>query len=348
MAQKKTIPLLSLLILMIGGCSRHAEPAGINGAGASFPAPLYRVWIADYCASHPGSAIDYQPKGSGAGISAIVDKTVDFAGSDAPMSAAELARAGGNIVEIPSTAGGVAIAYNLPGLNGQLELTGPMVADIFLGNITRWDDAKIAAVNPGIALPAMEIAPIIRGDKSGTTFVFTSWLATQSNEAKEVIGIDKTGNWPVGQRGEKSDGATQLLQQVHGSIGYIELNYATKNHLSVALLKNRAGKFVAPTAKAVTAAASAGAARMSGDQLTADIWNQTGDDSYPISTFSYLIVYKDLSNVKDAGRAKTLVNFLNWVETDGQSKAEALDYAPLSGDVTAKARKAIASLRGAP
>jgi len=316
----------------------------LNGTGASLPAPLYQAWIADYKAAHPDVEIDYQAKGSGAGISAITDKTVDFAGSDAPLTDAELARAGGHIVEIPATAGGVAIAYNLPGFSGDLKLTGPVVADIFLGNITKWNDAKIAAVNPGAALPDLAIAPIVRGDKSGTTFVFTSYLATQSDDAKEVIGVDKTGNWPVGQRGEKSDGVTQLLLQVKGGVGYIELNYASKNHLPVALLQNKAGKFVAPTPDAVSAAATAAAVKLSGDQMTTSIWNQDGEKSYPISTFSYLIVYKDLAYVKDGAKAKAIVDFLGWVESDGQSKSAALDYAPLSDEVTTKVKRLIGSL----
>lgn len=316
----------------------------LNGAGATFPAPLYKQWIADYHAAHPDVEIDYQAKGSGAGISSITDKTVDFAGSDAPMSKDDLTKAGADMVEIPSTAGAVAIAFNLPGFTGDLKLTGPLVADIFLGNITEWNDPKIAAANPGANLPAIAIVPIVRGDKSGTTYVFTSYLATQSQDARDVIGVDKTGNWPVGQKGEKSDGVTQLLQQVKGGIGYIEENYADKNHLPVAQLQNKAGKFVLPTAEGVSAAASAAATGMTGDQLTANIWNQDGDKSYPISTFTYLIVYKDLSYVKDAGKAKAMVDFLTWATTDGQTKSAALDYAPVGDAVTTKVKQAIASL----
>lgn len=337
-----TVSTLSALILSVGSTFAMGQ-ARLNGAGATFPAPLYKQWIADYHSAHPDVEIDYQAKGSGAGITGITDKTVDFAGSDAPMSEKELAKATG-IVEIPSTAGGVAIAYNLPGFTGDLKLTGPIVADIFLGNITKWNDPKIAAVNTGATLPDTAIAPIVRGDKSGTTFVFTSYLATQSNDAKDVIGVDKTGNWPVGQKGEKSDGVTQLLQNTKGGIAYIEENYADKNHLSVAQLQNKAGKFVLPTADAVSAAASAAAAKMSGDQLTASIWNQDGDNSYPIATFTYLIVYKDLAYVKDAAKAKALVDFLTWATTEGQTKAATLDYAPVGDDVTAKVKQAIASL----
>ena len=225
--QLQTIGKLTPLMLIISTAFAQGQTR-LNGTGATFPAPLYRQWITDYHIAHAEVEIDYQPKGSGAGVSAITDKTVDFAGSDAPLTDTELARADGNIVEIPATAGGVAIAYNLPGFTGDLKLTGPIVADIFLGNITAWNDPKIAAINPGTPLPAIPIAPVVRGDKSGTTFVFTSYLATQSADAKDVIGIDKSANWPVGQKGEKSDGVTQLLQQVKGSIGYIEENYADK------------------------------------------------------------------------------------------------------------------------
>jgi phosphate transport system substrate-binding protein len=316
----------------------------LNGAGATFPAPLYKQWIADYHAGHPKVEIDYQAKGSGAGISGILDKTVDFAGSDAPMSAAELAKAG-DVVEIPATAGGVAIAYNLPGFKGDLKLTGPIIADIFMGNITAWNDAKIAAVNPGAVLPGTAISPIVRGDKSGTTFVFTSYLATQSSDAKDLIGVDKSANWPVGQKGEKSDGVTQLLQQTKGGIAYIEENYADKNQLAVAVVQNKAGKFVGPTAEGVSAAATAAAQQMHGDQLTANIWDQGGDKSYPISTFTYLIIYKDLAYMKDAARAAALVDFLNWAVTDGQSKSASLDYAPVGDAVAAKVQAEIAALR---
>ncbi len=331
------------LVAAISAGSASADTR-LNGAGATFPAPIYKQWISDYHTAHAEVEIDYQAKGSGAGITGITDKTVDFAGSDAPMSAAELAKAGGDIVEIPSVAGGVAVAYNLPGFSGELKLTGPIVADIFLGNITKWNDAKILAANPGIDLPSTAIAPIVRGDKSGTTFVFTSYLATQSPDAKDVIGVDKSGNWPIGQKGEKSDGVTHLLQTVKGGIGYIEENYASKNKLPVALIQNKAGKFVGPTPEAVSAAAAAAAGRMDGDQLTADLWDQPGDGSYPISSFTYLIVHKDLAYVNDEAKAKAMVDFLTWASTEGQGKATAMDYAPVGDAVGVKVAKAISSL----
>jgi len=351
MKMNKWIQRAAVAVLAIaGGATVSFAQTRLNGAGATFPAPIYKEWVKDYTASHPDVQIDYQAKGSGAGIAGITDKTVDFAGSDAPMSKTELEKAGGTIVEIPSVAGGVAIAYNLPGFSGELKLSGPVVADIFLGNITSWSDAKIAALNPGASLPNLPITAIVRGDKSGTTFVFTSYLATQSQDAKDVIGVDKTGNWPKAQRGEKSDGVTQLLKEVKGGIGYIEQNYASKNKLPVALLQNKAGKFVGPTAEAVSAAASSGAANMSGDQLVANIWNADGEGAYPIASFTYLIVYKDLGYVKDEAKAKALVSFLTWATTEGQAKAAGLDYAPVGDAVTAKVKEAITSLTwsGAP
>jgi phosphate transport system substrate-binding protein len=350
MTQRIQRAAVVLVLTVAGGATVASAQTRLNGAGATFPAPIYKQWIKDYTASHPDVQIDYQAKGSGAGIAGITDKTVDFAGSDAPMSKDELAKAGGNIVEFPSVAGGVAIAYNLPGFNGDLKLSGPVVADIFLGNITSWNDAKIAALNPGANLPNLAITPIVRGDKSGTTFVFTSYLATQSQDAKDVIGVDKTGNWPKAQRGEKSDGVTQLLKAVKGGIGYIEQNYASQNKLPVALLQNKAGKFLAPTAETVSAAASSAAANMSGDQLTANLWNADGENAYPIASFTYLIVYKDLGYVKDAAKAKAMVDFLTWATTQGQAKAAGLDYAPVGDAVTAKVQAAIGSLTwsGAP
>jgi phosphate transport system substrate-binding protein len=335
---------LTLLATVTLGAASALGETRLDGAGATFPAPIYKQWVADYHAAHSDVEIDYQAKGSGAGITGITDKTIDFAGSDAPMTADELAKAGGDIVEIPSVAGGVAVAYNLPGFNGTLKLTGPIVADIFLGNITSWNDPKIVAINPGLTLPATTITPITRGDKSGTTFVFTSYLATQSSDAKDVIGVDKSGNWPVGQKGDKSDGVTHLLQTVTGGIGYIEENYASKNHLPVALLQNKAGKFVGPTSEAVSAAAGAAAGKMNGDQLNADIWNQDGQGSYPISSFTYLLVHKDLAYVKDPAKGRALVEFLTWASTDGQTKVASLDYAPVGDAVSAKVAKAIASL----
>lgn len=317
----------------------------LQGAGATFPAPIYKEWIKEYQKSHADVQIDYQAKGSGAGITGITDKTVDFAGSDAPMNKEELAKAtaNGEVLQFPTIAGGVAIAYNIPGFEGDLKLTGPLVADIYLGTITNWSDPKIAAENPGAKLPSLAIVPVARGDKSGTTFVFTSYLATQSPDSKDVIGVGKSGNWPAGQKGEKSDGVTSLIKDTKGAIGYIEQNYAAKNKLAVASLKNKAGAYVKPTPAAVSAAAAAAVSQFKGG-LTADIWNQDGQDAYPIASFSYVMIYKDLAYTKDEAKAKALADFLKWATTEGQKQAADLDYAPMGEDVSKKVAEALSGL----
>jgi phosphate ABC transporter phosphate-binding protein len=335
---------VAVAVLAVGATMVSAETK-LQGKGATFPAPVYKEWIKEYQKSHSDVQIDYQAAGSGAGITGITDRTVDFAGSDAPMNKDELAKAtaNGEVVQFPSIAGGVAIAYNIPGFSGDLKLSGPVVADIYLGTITKWNDPRIASENPGASLPDQAIVPIARGDKSGTTFVFTSYLATQSPDSKDVIGVGKSGNWPVGQKGEKSDGVTSLIKDTKGAIGYIEQNYAAKNHLQTASLKNKAGKYVKPTTEAVSSAAAAAASKMTAG-LTADIWNQDAAEAYPIASFSYVMIYKDLAYTKDEAKAKALVDFWKWALTDGQKMAGGLDYAPVGDEVSKKVGEALNSL----
>jgi phosphate transport system substrate-binding protein len=316
----------------------------LNGAGATFPAPLYKQWIAAFQKNHSDVQIDYQGKGSGAGISGITDKTIDFAGSDAPMSKKEIAKAGGDIVQIPATAGAVVLAYNIPGFNGELKLSGPVLADIFAGKITNWNDPKIAEINPGANLPDLTITPVERGDSSGTNFVFTSYLSTQSDDFKNNVGHGKTVTWPGGQLGQKNDGVTSLIKDNKGAIGYIELNYAMANNIPFATLQNKDGNFVKASPDSVSAAGAAGVAAGDGSKLTVDIWNQSGAGAYPISSFTYIIVYKDLSYLKDQTKAQTLVDFLTWATSDGQSLSAAAGYAPLAADVQKKVSDVIGSL----
>jgi phosphate ABC transporter phosphate-binding protein len=315
----------------------------LDGAGATFPAPLYQEWITTYQKSHPDVQIDYQAKGSGAGISGITDKTVDFAGSDAPMGKKEIAKAG-DVVQIPVTAGAVVLAYNLPGFNGELKLSGPVLADVFSGKITKWNDSKIADLNAGATLPDLAITPVERGDSSGTNFVFTSYLSTQSDDFRDNIGHGKTVKWPGGQLGQKNDGVTSLIKDNPGAIGYIELNYAMANNIPFATLQNKSGKFVKASPDSVSAAGTAALAK-GGDSLTVNIWNQDGDDAYPISSFTYIIVYKDLAYLKDQAKAQTLVDFLTWAtSSSGQDLAGPKGYAPLSADVQKKVSDAISAL----
>jgi len=309
----------------------------LQGAGATFPAPFYK---------HPDVQIDYQSIGSGGGIKAITDKTVQFCGSDAPMTKKELAAAGGdaNIVEIPSCAGGVVAIYNVPGLKDGLKLSGELLADIYLGKVSHWNDPAIAAMNAGVDLPNVAITPVWRTDASGTTFIFTNYLATQADEFLTTIGLGKQVQWPFGQGGKGNEGVTAVVQQTEGGIGYVEQSYADNNQLLSAQIKNKAGKFVKASPASVSKA-GAGAEFKKGDALlAADIWNQAGDEAYPIASFTYLIVHKDLNNLSNKGAAQDLADFLWWSTHEGQRYATDLGYAPLAPELQTKVEKALKGL----
>ena len=336
-----------LMALVIGALTLTAATARaevrLQGAGATFPNPIYQRWVTEYQKSNPDVKIDYQSIGSGGGIKGITEKTIDFAGSDAPMSKKEIAAAGGEVVHIPTVAGAVVAAYNLPGFSGELKLDGAVLADIYMGKITKWNDAKIAALNEGAQLPDLAITPAWRTDGSGTTFVFTNYLATQSDEYKNSVGMGKQVKWPVGQGGKGNEGVMAAVQQTPGGIGYVEVNYATANKIPFALMKNGSGKFVKASPQGISAAGE-GAVEKMDKSLAVDIWNQPGDTAYPISAFTYIIVYKDLGYLKDQNKAKALVAFLKWATRDGQSLAMEMDYAPLSDGVKKKVAEAIDSL----
>jgi phosphate transport system substrate-binding protein len=309
----------------------------IQGGGATFPGPLYQRWVTAYQEAHPDVKIDYQPIGSGGGIKGITDKTFDFAGSDAPMNKKEMTGAGGaeNIVEIPSCAGAVVLAYNLPDLKADLKLDGPTLANIFMGKITNWNDPAIRAMNSGIDLPDMPISTVHRADGSGTNYVFTHYLATQSDDFKQNVGMGKQVQWPVGQGAGQNVGVAGVIKQTKGAIGYIELAYAVQNNIPFALLKNKDGNFVKASPDTVSEAGNGALDQMT-NSLAVSIWNQGGKDTYPIASFTYLIVYKDLSALHDRTKAQALVDFLKWAVTDGEKLAPPLDYAPLSDGVVKK------------
>lgn len=318
----------------------------LQGGGATFPAPIYQTWISEYQKIHPDAKIDYQAIGSGGGINGIIDKTFDFAGSDAPMGKKEIAKAGGPraLVEIPTVAGAVVLAYNLPELQGTLKLDGPTISEIYLGGIKSWNDPKIAALNPGAALPNMPITPVHRTDGSGTNFIFSNYLCTQSQEFNNKVGSGKSVEWPGGAGGPGNAGVTQVVQTTKGSLGYIELAYALQNKISFADLKNKDGKFVKATPESVAVAGEDAAANMKGTILAANIWNQAGENAYPISAFTYIIVYKDLDYLKDAARATALAEFLHWATSDGEKLAAGLDYAPLTESIQKKVAAALGEL----
>jgi phosphate transport system substrate-binding protein len=314
----------------------------LTGAGATFPGLLYQVWVEKFNAVYPNVQINYQAIGSGGGIKAITEQTVDFGASDAAMKDSEVAAlpAGTKILHIPTALGAVVLIYNIKGVDGNaikgLQLDADNVAGIFLGTITKWSDPKISANNSAIAanLPDTSILIVHRADSSGTTNAFTTYLDTVSPDWHTKVGAGKEVNWPVGNGAPGNDGVSAGVKQTDGAVGYVELEYATVSGLSSALIKNAAGKFVAGSVDGVTAAAEAIADTFPADFRQAPIINGAGDTTYPIAAYTYILAYVDQ---KDADKGKTLVVFLYWALTDGQGEEKAIGYAPLPQSVQQKA-----------
>ena len=305
----------------------RSSGAALTGAGATFPAPLYSKWFDSY-ATKTGVKINYQSIGSGGGIRQLSEQTVDFGASDAPMSDAELARAkGGQVLHIPTVLGAVVVIYNLPGVSTGLKLTGEAVAAIFQGQITKWNDPRIASLNAGVSLPATDILVVHRSDGSGTTYVFSDYLASVSPAWATKPGRGKELQWPVGLGGKGNEGVTGQVKQTPGAIGYAELAYATQNKLAMASIRNAEGEFVAPTTESITAAAAGAAAKLPPDtDYRVSIVNAPGKGVYPISSFTWVIAY---AKQADAEKGKKLTDFLRWALGEGQGMVAALDYAPL-------------------
>lgn len=313
-----------------------AREVRLAGAGATFPESLYKRWVVEYQKAAPTVAVDYRAIGSGGGIRAITDKTVAFAGSDAPLTKKEIEAVGGEgvLVELPMVAGGVVPAYNVPGVDQPLNFTGEVLADIFMGKIAKWNDPKLAELNPGVKLPDLAILPAYRSDGSGTTFVWTSYLATQSQTFKDRVGTGKQVKWPVGQGGQGNPSVAAIVSQTQGAIGYIEQNFATMNRIPYGAVKNAAGKFVKASPESVkVATASAFEKPREDGRLIANIWNGAGEGAYPIAGFTYIIVYRDLRNLGGEQEAKALTDYLRWSLTEGQRFASEMDYAPLDSGV---------------
>jgi phosphate transport system substrate-binding protein len=334
-------------VALVFGVALTAMPAiaqtRLQGAGATFPAPFYKQLVVVYQGINPNVLIDYQSIGSGGGIRAITDKTVDFCGSDAPMSKKELQAVGGEdgIVEFPTCAGGVVPTYNLRGVKSELKFTGKLLADIYMGKVSQWNDPAIAKINPGVELPDLAITPVWRTDGSGTTFIFTNYLSTQSEDFTTTIGLGKQVQWRFGQGGKGNEGVTAVVQQTAGGLGYVEQSYADNNHLLCGMVQNKDGKFVKASPESVSAAGAGPASKMKGQVLAANIWDQPGEKAYPIASFTYLIVYRDLRNLRDRQNAQELVSFLWWVVHDGQGHAAKLGYAPLATEVQKKVEEAL-------
>ena len=308
----------------------------INGAGATFPYPLYSKWFSEYQKVDPAAQINYQSIGSGGGIRQLLEKTVDFGASDSPMTDDQLSKASDPVLHIPTVLGAVVLTYNLPDLKAPLELSGDIVADLFLGKITKWNDPRIMKLNPKAPLTDAAVLIVHRSDGSGTTGIFSDYLAKVSPDWKTKVGAGTALNWPAGLGGKGNEGVTGLVKQTAGAIGYVELIYAKSNTLAYAWLKNSAGKSIEPSTKSVTAAATGALKNMPAD-FRVSITNAAGKEAYPISGFTYLLVYKKMG----AEKGKPFVKFLRWAIKDGQSFAEPLSYAPLPKALVGKVSKKI-------
>ena len=311
-------------VLGIAALALPAAAQKLTGAGATFPYPIYSKWF-DMYKEKTGVQINYQSIGSGAGIQQVRAGTVDFGASDAALSNAQLKDMPRKIVHIPTVAGAVAIAYNLPGMNAQLKLTPEVLTGIYLGQITVWNDKRIAAANPGVEVPAAPILPVHRSDGSGTTNIFVTYLSAVSAPWKEMVGAGTSVSWPSGVGGKGNEGVSGVVRQTPGALGYVELAYAEQNKLPVAALRNRSGAFMPPSLASTTAAVQSSAAMLAKDVRT-PIVDAAAADAYPIAGLTFLLVYQDQ---KDPLKAKALVDFISWAMHDGQAVVEGLSYAKL-------------------
>ena len=316
------------------------QAVSLQGAGATFPYPLYSKWVAEYQKRDPRVRINYQSIGSGGGIRQVTERTVDFGASDAPMTDQELARAPAKLVHIPTTLGAVVVAFNLPGVD-RLELSPGVIAGLFLGEITSWADPQIASLNPGVTLPATAPMVTYRADGSGTTAVFTEYLSKVSPAWKEKVGSGKSVKFPTGLGAKGNEGVAGQLKTTPGSVGYLELAYAKQAKIAFAAVLNREGKAIVPSPDTVTAAAASVSAALP-DDLRVSIVDAPGAQAYPISSFTYLLVYEDMA---DATKGKALAQFLWWAVHEGQTLAPGLDYAPLPSEVVSRVEAKLKALR---
>jgi phosphate transport system substrate-binding protein len=308
----------------------------VNGAGATFPNPMYQKWFSEYHKAHPDIQFNYQSIGSGGGIRQVLAQTVDFGASDGPMTDEQLSQAKTKILHIPTVLGAVVPAYNVPGVTGELKFTADALAGIFAGKITTWNDPVIAKANPGVNLPAQNIIVIHRSDGSGTTYIFTDYLSKVSSEWANGPGKGTSVKWPVGLGGKGNEGVAGMIRQMQGGIGYIELIYAVQNKIDYGIVKNPAGTFVKASLDSVTAAA-ASVKSMPAD-FRVSITNAPGKDAYPISSFTWLLIPE---KSKEVAKGKILADFLTWMVDDGQKMTADLSYAPLPGNVAEKVKGAI-------
>jgi len=329
--------LLLAIGLLTAFCSAETN---LNGAGATFPNPIYSKWFSEYHKAHPDVQINYQPIGSGGGIKQLQAKTVDFGASDGPMSDEQLSATPFKVFHIPTVLGAVVPAYNLPSVKAELKFTPEVLAGIFLGNIKKWNDASLANANPGVKFPDTEIIVVHRSEGSGTTYIWTDYLSKISDEWKTKVGKNASVNWPVGLGAKGNDGVTGQIKQTEGSIGYVELIYALQNNIPYGTVKNTAGQFVKASLQSVTEAAAS--VKEMPDDFRVSITNAPGKGAYPISSFTWLLVPVEWN---DAGKEKVFVDFLNWMAGPGQSMTSALDYAPLPKPVVQKIKARINEIK---
>jgi phosphate transport system substrate-binding protein len=335
-----------LMLAALAGLASAAAPVAaqnvqIDGAGATFPNPIYSKWFSEYNELHPTVQINYQSIGSGGGIRQLTAQTVFFGASDGPMTDEQLKAAPGAVLHFPTVLGGVVPVYNIPGVDAELKFTGPLLADIYLGKVTKWNDPAIAALNAGVKLPATAITVVHRADGSGTSYIWCDYLAKLSREWKEKVGVATSVSWPTGVGGKGNEGVAGLVSQTPGSIGYVELIYALQNKISYGSVKNADGKFVRASLETVTDAA-AGASKAMPPDFRVSITNAPGANTYPIASFTWLLFYED---PKDKDRAKIMVDFFKWALADGQKYCDALGYAPLPKSVVALEEKALAKIK---
>jgi phosphate transport system substrate-binding protein len=311
----------------------------INGAGATFPYPMYSKWFSEYNKQKPDVRINYQSIGSGGGIQQLLAGTVDFGASDGPMTDAQLEKAKGKIIHVPAVLGAVVPAYNIPDVKQELKFTPQVLADIFLGKITNWNDKAIATANPGVTFPNQPIVVVHRSDGSGTTYIFTDYLSKVSSEWKNNVGKGTSVKWPLGLGGKGNEGVAGVVRQMPGALGYVELIYAVQNKITYGSVKNAAGNFVKASLESTTAAAASAA--MPAD-FRVSITNAPGKEAYPISSFTWLLVPEQS---KDANKGKMISEFLTWMLGPGQEMTKQLTYAPLPPPVIEKVRAAVKSVR---
>ncbi|MBZ5559797.1 MAG: phosphate ABC transporter substrate-binding protein PstS [Acidobacteriia bacterium] len=332
---------VSLLAAAVAVAGLSAQTMKINGAGATFPYPIYSKWFSEYNKLHPNVEINYQSIGSGGGIRQITEQTVFFGASDGPMTDEQLKATPGPVMHFPTVLGADVPVYKIPGVTAELKFTGAVLADIFLGKIKKWNDPAIAKLNSGVTLPATDIAVVHRSDGSGTTYIWVDYLSKMSAEWKSKVGVATSVNWPTGVGGKGNEGVAGLVSQTPGAIGYVELIYALQTKMSYGSVQNQSGEFVKASEASVTAAAAGASKNMPAD-FRVSITNAEGKGAYPVSSFTWLLLYE---NPKDKAQAKVMVDFVKWMLSDGQKFAGSLGYAPLPASVVKMELTALAKIK---